>query len=250
MSLHPEWPDLPAHVKQALETAVSPESAGALLRACVEHRDLVPTAREILRFAGEATTSALAAEAVALKSDGIEVANELLGKRLVDLLYALAPQAQWFQLGPIVERLAAEGSPRSLQTIEALLSRPEEQARREVVNALASANDPALLPLLGSALRDSSEEIAALAARALAKSGLPGSATLLGARLAELDVDNADFTLARELIGALARTPDPAADEALNRLASRRALIKRGHFAEVQQLVAQAVTVRQRASAS
>jgi hypothetical protein len=106
------------------------------------------------------------------------------------------------------------------------------------------------LPLLGSALRDPSEEVATAAARALAKSTVPGSAALLGARLAELDVDNTDFAFAREVIGALARCPEPAADEALNRLATRRALIKRGHFAEIQQLAAQAIEVRQRGGLS
>jgi len=75
---------------------------------------------------------------------------------------------------------------------------------------------------------------------------VPGSAALLAARLSELDVDTNDFLLARELITGLARTPEPAADEALAKLGSRRALIKRGHFTEVQQLVARAQAVRAR----
>lgn len=243
---HPEWPELQARLRLALSSAVSPEGAAALVRACAEDRELLPKARAILRFSGDSLQTAIATEAITLKSDGLDVADELLGKRLIDLLYGLAPTAQWFQLEPVVERLAAEGSPRSLQTIEALLARPEEQARREIVNALASVNEVALLPLLGAALNDPSEEVAAIAARAIAKSGLPGSAAVLANQLGEIDMDNADFTRARELIGALARTADPAADEALKHLASRRALIKRGHFAEVQQLVAQAVAVRKR----
>ena len=85
-----------------------------------------------------------------------------------------------------------------------------------------------------------------LAARTIAKSGVHGAAVLLASRLAELDVDTTDFTLARELIGALARTPEPAAEEALGRLAGRRALIKRGRFAEVQKLVSQALALRER----
>lgn len=247
---HPEWPELPARVRESLGGAVNTEAAAALVHACVENRELMATAREILRFSGESVQSAIAAEGVVLKSDGLDVASELLGKRLIDLLYGLVGTAQWFQLGPIVERLASDGSPRSLQTIESLLARPEEQARREVVTTLASLDSPALLPLLGSALRDPAEEVATAAARALAKSTVPGSAALLGARLAELDVDNADFAFAREIIGALARCPEPAADEALNRLATRRALIKRGHFAEIQQLAAQAIEVRQRGGSS
>ncbi len=248
--MHPEWPELSGRLQMALASAVDVEGAGALVRACVENRELVPAAHEVLRFAGESVQPAIAAEGVALKAEGLEVASELLGKRLIDLLYGLVGTAQWFQLGPIVERFVADGSPRSISTIESLLTRPEEQARREVVTTLASLGEPAVLPLLGSALRDPAEEVAAAAARGLVKSGMPGAAALIGARLAEIDVDNADFGLARELIGALARSPEPAADEALARIANRRALIKRGHFAEVQQLVAQAITVRQRGGGS
>jgi hypothetical protein len=67
---------------------------------------------------------------------------------------------------------------------------------------------------------------------------------VLAARLAELDIDGDGFTLAREMIAALARVPDAEAAAALNKLASRRALIKRGHFAEVQDLVQQALQLR------
>ena len=244
---HLEWSDLPSRLRQTLASAVSPASAEALVAAAVGDRANVPVVREILRFSGDATSTAIAQQAIAHKSDGLEVGEELLGRRLVDLLNGLAPQAQWFQLGPIVERLAAQGDSRSFATIGALLSRPEEQARREVISTLAASGvPPALLPLLGSALRDPSDEIAMLAARTIAKSGVQGAAVLLASRLTELDVDNTDFTLARELIGALARTPGSAADDALGRLATRRALIKRGRFAEIQTLVSQALALRQR----
>ena len=245
--LHPEWPELHAALLQMLGGAVGPGSAAAIVSAVVADRALVPIAKDVLRFSGDATNTAIAQQAIAHKGEGLEVGEELLGRRLVDLLNGLAPSAQWFQLGPIVERLAAEGDPRSLTTIGTLLTRPEEQARREVLAALAArAHVPTTLPLLGSALRDPSEEIATLAARAIARSGVSGAGVLLAARLAELDVDNADFTLARELIGALARTPDSAAGDALERLAGRRALIKRGRFAEVQKLAAQAIELRKR----
>ena len=244
---HPEWADLPARLHQTLAAAVGPASAEPLVAAAVADRTNVLLAKDVLRFSGDPTHTAIAQQAIAHKAEGLEVAEELLGRRLIDLLNVLAPQAQWFQLGPIVERLAAEGDPRSFATIGALLSRPEEPARREVINTLAAIDlSPAALPLLGSSLRDPSEEIAMLAARTIAKSGVNGSAVLLSSRLAELDVDAADFTLARELIGALARTPEPAADEALERLGARRALIKRGRFAEVQKLVAQALALRER----
>ncbi len=246
---HPEWTELPAYLHQLFVGAVNPEAAGVLLRAVVADHSLAPVAKQILRFSDDAVNSAIASEAIVLKGEGLDAAEELIGRRLWDLVNALAPNAQWFQLAPIVERLAAIGDGRSWQTIESLLSRPEEQARRDILTAIATSGATAGLSLLGSGLRDPSEEVAAIAARAIAKSGTPGAATLLAARLAELDIDNSDFTRGRELIGALARTAEPAADEALGRLASRRSLIKRGHFHEVQQLVAQALAIRPQAGA-
>ncbi|NTU70429.1 MAG: HEAT repeat domain-containing protein [Coriobacteriia bacterium] len=241
-----EWPELAARVQQALVVAITPESAGSFVRACLDDRSLIPAVRDVVALTGEQVHSAIAAEAVTHKAEGLEVAEELMGKRLIDLLIVLAPSVQWFQLGPIVERLGAEGGPRSMQTIEALLGRPEEQARRDIISALASASDPAVLPLLDKAMRDPSDEVSALAARALSKSTLEGAGHLLAKYLGELDVDNADFARAREVIGALARSHDSSADEALTKLASRRALIKRGHFIEIQQLAEQALSMRHR----
>ena len=246
---HPEWEELSDYLAQALSRAVDAEAAAGLLRITVADRSLAPLAKEILRFSGDEANTAVAREAIALKGEGLDAAEELVGRRLWDIVDVLAPHAHWYQLGPIVEHLAAQGDQRSWQTIESLMARPEEQARRDIIAAVAAAGGARSLSLLGSALRDPSEEVAAVAARAIAKSGDPGSAALLAARLNELDIDNTDFTRARELIGALARTSDPAAGEALSRLASRRAIIKRGHFAEVQQLVAQAISARQRGGA-
>lgn len=238
------WPDLTERLDKALQAAVSPRAMGALVDALIADPTLMPAARDIVRRAGEAGGSALVTEAVARKADGLAVAEELLGRRVIDLLNAAAPAVQWYQLGPVVERLAQEGDPHSLATIEGFMHRPDEQSRRETATALAAIPGPSSTRLLAVALRDSSTEVAIIAARAIARSGAPGSAALLSARVSEIDLDNADFLLGRELIGALARTPEPAADEALAKLASRRALIKRGHFAEVQALVGQAQQAR------
>jgi hypothetical protein len=129
-------------------------------------------------------------------------------------------------------------------TVEALMERQDEQSRREVVAALATVHGPLANRLLASALRDPRPETVVTAARAIARSGEPGSAALLSARLGELDIDRADYPLAKELIGALARTPGQEADNALAKLGSRRAFIKRGHFSDIQALVAEAQKAR------
>jgi hypothetical protein len=217
---------------------------GALVKAVTADPSLVGEASEIVRYAGDSGGPPLVAEAIALKEDGIAVAEQLLGRRVIDLLNAAAPETSWHLLGPVVRRLAIEGDPHSIATIEALMERPDEQSRREVVAALSSVQGSLSNRLLASALRDPRHETVAVAARAIARSGEPGSAALLAARLDELDMDRADFLLAKELIGALARTPEPAADEVLDKLGSRRSFMKRGHFADVQALVAEAQKAR------
>ena len=238
------WPELASRLRQALAKAAGPRSMGALVAAVTTNRSLAQPARDIMRHAGEAGGPAMVEEAIALKSEGLDVAELLLGRRLVDLLNAAASHAPWYQLAPIAMRLVREGDPKSLATVELLLCRPDEQSRREAATGLAGLGGPVAARLLASALRDSSTEVAIVAARAIAKSGVTGAATLLASRLGEIDTDNSDFLLARELIGALARTAEPAADGALSRLAGRRSLMKRGHFSEIQQLVAQAQAIR------
>jgi len=238
------WPDLSHRMRLAIAKAVGPRAMNALVAAVIADPALEPAAVEIVRHGGETCASGLVTAAVAQKAVGLEVADHLIGRRLIDQLHIAAGSAQWFQLGPIVTRLAAEGDPRSIAIVESLLARPDEQSRREVATALAGIETPAGRRLLETALRDSSPEVATVAARAIARSGAPGSAALLATRLGELDIDTTDFALARELIACLAKTPEPAADDALAKLAARRTLIKRGHFAEIQQLVARAQHAR------
>ena len=216
----------------------------ALIGAVTQNRALLPDAQEIVRHAGDASLSPLLEEAVSLKQDGLEVADELLGGRLLDLLIALAPKAQWFQLGPIVERLTREGDPRSMEVVKATLHRSDEQSRREAAQGVAAAGGSSAAQLLSGLVEDESQEVSIIAIRAIAQYSVPGGAAVLAARLDALDIDNQDFLIAREIIGALARMDDPAATEALKKLAHRKALIKRGHFADIQELARQALDIQ------
>ena len=238
------WPELSGRLAAAIGAAVGSRSMGALLATVAADPSTLDDARQIIQYAGDSAAGPLITEAIALKEPGIAVAEELLGRRVIDLLNAAAPDTSWHLLGPVVRRLAQEGDPRSMATIETLLERPDEQSRREVVAALAAARGPLANRLLASALRDPRTETVSVAARAIARSGEPGSAALIGERLAELDVDRTDFALAKELIGALARTPEVAADDILDKLGSRRSLMKRGHFSEIRSLVAEAKRAR------
>lgn len=238
------WPDLDARLRTAISTATGKRAMSALLAAVIADRSALGPAKEFARMAGDGADAALAEEALAHKAEGLAAAEELVGRRIVDMLAAAVPHAQWFQLGPMVARLARESDPRAVDAIRQAMARPDDQSRREVAQGLAEAGTPQAVRNLVTLTRDPSAEVAIVAFRALGKAGGPDSGRALGARLQEMDVDGKDFLLAREAIGALARVADQSADDALKQLAGRKTLIKRGHFAEVQDLVRQAIEYR------
>ncbi len=238
------WNELPLRVRDALVTATGPRTMAALIRALVADRTLIARARGIVRHAGEEGVTALVSEALAHKSAGLDIAEELIGRRLIDELARLAPTAPWHHVAPLTARLARESDPRSQATVDALMRR-DEQVRKEVVAGLSLAPGPLSTRMLGLALADPVVDVAAAAARALGRSGDSTAALPLAERLSRIDLDNNDYLLARELIAALARVPGGDADMALQRLADRNPLIKRGHFGEVQELVRQARRLRE-----
>jgi len=238
------WPELSGRLRSAIGTAVSPKAMAALLRAVTADPSSLPVAREIARVAGDAAGPAIIEEAIALKAEGLKAAEDMLGRRVIDLLASQLGNAQWYQLAPVVERLAAETDPRAQAAIEAASRRPDEQSRREVAAGLAKADTRASLQLLAHMTADPSTEVAIGAVRALSTMSTPGGAALLGAQLDSLDIDNKDYLLGREILAALARMSDPEADAVLHRLATRKTLIKRGHHAEIQDLARQAIAHR------
>jgi hypothetical protein len=231
-------------VAELFPQAATPEALGGLLDATLADASQEELAHRIMTSFGESAYPTLVAESVSRKTEGLALAERMIGKRIIEPLNTAVLQAQWFQLAPVVTRLALEGDSRSGATIEALMRRPDPAARKEIVNGLTAAGGPLAQRLLGELVSDSHAEVAVAAARSLAKSGLSGSGDPIAARLAQLDYDNADFELARDLIAALARTPDRSADELLGKIGSRRALIKRGHFNDVQAAVAAALQMR------
>jgi hypothetical protein len=226
--------------------AATPETLMALLTAALANPEVRPMAERMIGHFGESGTTSLVVAAIANRGPGLRFAEALLGKRMIEPLNSVAVQAQWFQLCDVVEILAREGDARCTATIETLMRRPEAPARKEIIAGLTAAGSPAAGRLLGELVNDPNEEVAVEAARALAKGKVPHAGEIISARLLALDYDNADFELGRELIGALARTPGTAAAETLAKLASRRAIIKRGHFNDIQSCVAAAQQLRAR----
>ncbi len=238
------WPELTQKLRTTISEATSRRTIKALLAAAAADSANVSQARDIMREAGDGATLAFVEEALGRKPDGLTIAEHIVGRRLPDMLAAAAPRAQWFQVAPLVARLAVETDSRSQAAVESLLKRSDDASRREAALGLAAAAGPAATRHLNSLMRDPAPEVSVTAIRSIGRSTFPGAAALLKSHFDELYTDGKDFAKAREIIGALARTPDPAADVVLRQLAARRALIKRGHFAELTHLAAQALSQR------
>jgi hypothetical protein len=238
------WPELSGKLRNAMAEATGQRTMKALVAAISADRGLVPLAREIMRGGGESALAAFVEEALATKPNGPVVAELVVGRRLIDMLVAAASRVQGNRIVSLVLALARSGDPRARQAIDSLAKRPDEMSRREVVAGLAEAGGAGVVSPLSALLADASFEVSAAAARALGGLQVPGASAALAARLATIDVDNKDFELAREIVGALARCFDDPATAALRSLASRRAFVKRGHFVEVNALARQALEQR------
>ena len=226
--------------------SMTPEVLGALIDGVLADPSLEPAASRIVAALGEPGIAPFVNEAIPRKAEGLQLAEKFFGRRIMEPLNTAVLHALWFHLAPVVTRLAQEGDSRGAATIEALVRRPDWQSRKEIVTGLTAAGGPVALGVLGELVADPNTDIALAAARSLAKSGQPGSGVPIAARISQLDLDNADFEFGRELIDALARTQGPAADELLSKLATRRAILKRGRFNEVQAVVNAALQVRAR----
>ena len=235
------WPELTGKLRAAIAEATGRRAMKALIETAAADRGIVPIAREIVHSAGETSQATFVEEALAVKPDGLAVAEMVVGRRLVDMLAAAAPRVPWYQVSQLVSVLGREPDSRAQATIDQLAHRGDEQSRREVAAGLALAGGPGVVRHLAALLRDPSAEVAIAAARALGDTRAPGASTALAERLHEMDVDSKDFAVAREVIGALARLSDAPAVEAISAVATRRSLMKRGHFVEITQLARQAL---------
>lgn len=238
------WADLPDKLRATIAAAAGPSSMGGLVRTATERPEMLDAAREIVAYSSDLLSPALVAEAISLGAPGIETAEKLVGRQVCDHLAQHIGSTVPSRMAPVAARLTREGDSRSVSAIESVIRRGEPQARKEAVTGIASVDSPAAVRLLGAFLRDPSIDSSTAAARALGRLTTPGVTTVLATRLDEIDVDGEGFELAREIIAALARTPDPGAGAVLDRLAHRKALIKRGHFNDVVNLARQAAQFR------
>lgn len=239
------WPGLADQMQAAFERAASAEAMAELLKAVLDDPSELAHAESILRKVSPTAQQHFVSAAIDLRQrDALDVAERLLGRRLVDLLVAVAPQVQWFQAGTLAIRLSQESDLHSRDALIALARRPDERSRQEVAKALGASSAAVGVSILAELAKDPALEVAASAVRSLGQTHAVGAAAALERMFASLDSPGKDFPLAREVLGALARTPDEGAAEVLQSIAGQRMLIKRGHFAEIQALAHQALDSR------
>lgn len=244
------WPELTSRLRAAMTVATGRGTMAALLDALETQTDAVAYAHRILKLADDAGKLAFLEEALSRHDErALDLAESLLGRRTLDLLVAAAPKVGVAQIALLVRRLTSHGDASVVPAIEAMLRRPEEMARAEVAEGLAGTANPSMVRVLTTLLNDASPKVVSAAAHSIARTTLPGCAEALATRLEALDVDGRDFALGRELIACLAQMRQTAASQTLRRLAERRALIKRGHFLEVQQLAREALAAQERRAA-
>ncbi|MDO8847001.1 MAG: hypothetical protein Q7W51_01245 [Coriobacteriia bacterium] len=239
------WPGLAEQMREAFQRATSADAMSALLTAVLDDPEQVRHAESILRSIDQPAQARFVAAAIDQRQrGGLEMAERLLGRRLVGLLVNLAPEVPWFQAGAVALHLSKETDLHSRDALIALARRPDERSRQEVAKALAASSAALGVSILAELIKDPALEVSVTAVRSLGHSPGLGTATALERGFDALDWTGKDFALAREILGALARTPDSDAVRVLEKVTGQRTLIKRGHFAEIQDLARQALAAR------
>ena len=202
---------------------------------------LVP-ARDLIRWGGERAVRDLTDIALASGDPAtFAAAEQLVGRRMLDELCRTAATVKPGGVAAVARRLAAAASePRCATALELLAARPDAASRRELAAAISRVDTTAAVLLTEKLLGDRDPEVAIVAARGLGHNASDGASRVLASRLSHLDVDGRDFPVAREIVLSLARHHDPIAKAALERMASRRSLMKRGNYTAMQEVVRQA----------
>lgn len=233
------WEGLDIHFARAVDVMCGSRSMAALL--ALDADEATAVVKALVALCGEPAALSLAASSVESPSDAsLDIAEHVLGRRLAELLASSAGTVDDSRAAKLAELFARDGSPRCLQALHQMAERSEDKVRLETARGLGAVGGQVMTALVPKLLRDSSVFVSGFMARTLARHATPEVAALLAARLDELEGD-ADIALARDLIATLSRSPHPAARDALERAASRGGRLRKGRFAELRQLAADAL---------
>jgi hypothetical protein len=245
------WPGLRQRLDLAMATALGPATMRALLTRVVEGGEAdLPAARDLIRWGGERSVRNLTDIALASGDpETFAAAEALVGRRMLDELCRTAATVKPGGVAAVARRLAiAASEPRCATALELLATRPDSASRRELAAAISRVDTTTAVLLTEKLIGDRDSEVAMVAARGLGHNQGDGASRVLASRLSHLDPDGRDFQLAREIVLSLARHKDPISKAALERMAARRSLMKRGNFTAMQEIVRQAQQMQRGAS--
>ncbi len=241
------WPGLLAQFRQATETACGPRSMAAVLRMFEADPNAAQLAEELVSLGGETAAEALASAAIDSEVEGsLGYAEEVLGRRLPELLAPKAPEVEVQRAARLAEMLARDGGPRCMHALGLLLSRPEDGVRSKTARGIAAAGGQPFALLMPKILRDESSSVAMIGAQVVAQNGSPVAVQMLAKRLAEIEGEK-DLSLAREIIGAMAKSPSPVAEAALREITGRGSFLRRSKDSELKSLAEKALRSREAA---
>lgn len=238
------WPGLDARFAAAVETMCGSRTMSALLALSQTDAAAAEYARQLVALGGEPAARSLASVSVESEAENsMQFAEEVLGKRLAELLAPEAPTADPRHAGKMAELFARDGGAWCMQALVHLAARTEDKVRSETARGVGVAGGQALTIIMPKLLRDSSQEVEMVAVRALARNGGPGTTEMIAQRLAELEGDS-HLRVAKEIVNALKASPSPVAETALTEVTQRGGFLRRGKDAELKKLAFEALAAR------
>lgn len=239
------WFGLDQQFAAATETMCGRRTMGALIAAYpADPAAVIEAAKRFVELGGDIAGRNLAAAAMESESEAaFDLAEQVLGRRLAELLAPQAPGIAAEHAARLAGLLARDGGPWCLQALAQMAARPEDKVRIETARGVATVGGPAFSSIMPRLLRDTSPTVSSFAARVSARRQTPDVIEMFARRLDELEGDK-DVLLGKELIGGLATSPSPVAEAALQRLAEKGGLLHKGRYAELRQHAREALAAR------
>lgn len=235
------WPGLDTLFSDAMEHACGVEAMDGLIGLLCADESMLAYANEFVSLGGETASRNLAAAAI--RSDieaSLECAERILGRRLPELVAPEVPSADARHAAKLAEMCARDAGTACMQALSLLASRPEDRVRSETARGVVAAGGPAVVPILRQLLRDESASVSLVAARSLIRTEQPEAVELIAGRVSEFE-GTRDLDIAEEMIRLLASSGTPSAQSALQELAEKGSLLKRGRNSALKRMAKEAL---------
>lgn len=239
------WPSVQDHLRALLEAAGSRDLVHTVVEFIRVHgaeRDIRAATRYVTLIPDasiEPIVDALAEENVAANRKRLCAVLSETGRKAVHVLGTKLTDPRWYLVRNVVSVLGMMRDPAALPFLKDSLSHKDGRVRAEAVRAVGMIRDPSTAPWLVERLSDPDQTIRLAAARWLGRMHSPEAVAAL-CQLVETRT-RSDFEVVKVAIQALGQIGDEVARPALERVASRRALFRRGRVKELKALAGDAL---------